>query len=49
MILPTDRGFRIHNPNSSRSCGCGTSFEAPAPAGGPAPEALPDGTACGEP
>ncbi len=23
-------GFRIHNPNATRSCGCGTSFE-PAP------------------
>jgi len=23
-------GFRIHNPNAVRSCGCGTSFEAPA-------------------
>lgn len=21
-------GFRIHNPNAARSCGCGTSFEA---------------------
>jgi iron-sulfur cluster assembly accessory protein len=27
-----DRGFRIHNPNAARSCGCGTSFE-PAPGG----------------
>lgn len=24
----TDAGFKIHNPNASRSCGCGTSFEA---------------------
>jgi iron-sulfur cluster assembly accessory protein len=23
-----DAGFRIHNPNAVRSCGCGTSFEA---------------------
>jgi iron-sulfur cluster assembly accessory protein len=23
-------GFRIHNPNAVRSCGCGTSFEAAA-------------------
>ena len=23
-------GFRIHNPNAVRSCGCGTSFEASA-------------------
>ena len=22
----TDAGFKIHNPNASRSCGCGTSF-----------------------
>lgn len=21
-------GFRIHNPQAARSCGCGTSFEA---------------------
>jgi iron-sulfur cluster assembly protein len=25
-------GFRIHNPNAVRSCGCGTSFEAGADA-----------------
>ena len=25
-------GFRIQNPNAVRSCGCGTSFEAPAEA-----------------
>ena len=24
-------GFRLHNPNAARSCGCGTSFE-PVPA-----------------
>lgn len=24
----SDSGFRIVNPNASRSCGCGTSFEA---------------------
>ena len=24
----TGTGFRIHNPNAVRSCGCGTSFEA---------------------
>jgi iron-sulfur cluster assembly protein len=22
-----DRGFKIHNPNAARSCGCGSSFE----------------------
>lgn len=27
-----DSGFKIHNPNAARSCGCGTSFE-PAGAG----------------
>ena len=26
-----DSGFRIHNPNASRSCGCGTSFEPASP------------------
>ena len=49
-----DSGFKIHNPNAARSCGCGTSFE-PAPesvvnAGGKTAEAaLPvaDGSACG--
>ena len=31
-------GFRLHNPNASRSCGCGTSFEPNAgeDVGGPA-------------
>ena len=43
-----DSGFKIHNPNAARSCGCGTSFE-PAERGGPVPatEPLPDGQACG--
>lgn len=41
----TDAGFKIHNPQASRSCGCGTSFEA---ADEPAGEhAVPDGEACG--
>ena len=22
-----DAGFKLHNPNAARSCGCGTSFE----------------------
>jgi iron-sulfur cluster assembly protein len=22
-----DSGFKLHNPNAARSCGCGTSFE----------------------
>lgn len=30
-----DSGFKIENPNALRSCGCGTSFEAP---GTPAPD-----------
>lgn len=30
-----DSGFKIHNPNAIRSCGCGTSFEAQ---GSPAPD-----------
>ncbi len=24
----SDSGFKVQNPNASRSCGCGTSFEA---------------------
>lgn len=24
----TDAGFKIHNPQAARSCGCGTSFES---------------------
>jgi iron-sulfur cluster assembly accessory protein len=41
----TDAGFKIHNPLSTRSCGCGTSFETsdePAPS---SPED--DGSNCG--
>lgn len=42
----TDAGFKIENPNASRSCGCGTSFEAAdEPAGA---HAVPDGEACGD-
>jgi len=41
----TDAGFKVHNPNAARSCGCGTSFEAD-DGSGPAPVA--DGTACGD-
>jgi len=40
----TDAGFKVHNPNASRSCGCGTSFETP---GEPAPEADLSGESCG--
>ena len=41
-----DRGFKIHNPNAVRSCGCGTSFEPAAP--GPVESAppVPDGQDC---
>ena len=28
----TGAGFRVVNPNASRTCGCGTSFEAARPA-----------------
>ena len=24
----SDAGFKVHNPNAARSCGCGTSFSA---------------------
>lgn len=41
----TDSGFKVHNPNAARSCGCGTSFESvDEPAG---THAVPDGEACG--
>lgn len=41
----TDAGFKVHNPNAARSCGCGTSFEtADDPAGA---QAVPDEEACG--
>ncbi|MDB6133347.1 MAG: iron-sulfur cluster assembly accessory protein [Verrucomicrobiales bacterium] len=45
-----DSGFKIHNPNAARSCGCGTSFEPAAPSlsSSPAvPPPVPDGPACG--
>jgi iron-sulfur cluster assembly protein len=43
----TDSGFKIHNPQASRSCGCGTSFETTDdPSGAPA---VADGEACGTP
>jgi iron-sulfur cluster assembly protein len=42
----TDAGFKIQNPNASRSCGCGTSFETTDEA--PGAHAAPDGEACGE-
>lgn len=37
-----DAGFKIANPNATRSCGCGTSFE---PATAPTAE-LPEGQPC---
>ncbi|MFD0894436.1 iron-sulfur cluster assembly accessory protein [Luteolibacter ambystomatis] len=41
----SDSGFKIHNPNAARSCGCGTSFEtADEP---PGANAVADGEACG--
>lgn len=41
----TDAGFKIHNPQAARSCGCGTSFE---PLGEePGAHSVPDGEACG--
>jgi iron-sulfur cluster assembly accessory protein len=41
----TDAGFKIHNPQAARSCGCGTSFEPVGEA--PAAGAAADGEACG--
>lgn len=41
----TDAGFKIHNPNAARSCGCGTSFEAADEP--PGAHAVADGEACG--
>jgi iron-sulfur cluster assembly protein len=41
----TDAGFKVHNPNAARSCGCGTSFDTaddPAPA-----DAQAAGESCG--
>lgn len=43
----TDAGFKIHNPNAARSCGCGTSFEAADEP--PGAHATADGEACGTP
>lgn len=41
----TDAGFKIHNPEAVRSCGCGTSFETSDEV--PGARAVPDGEACG--
>lgn len=43
----TDAGFKVLNPQASRSCGCGTSFETADDEGGST--AVPDGEACGNP
>jgi iron-sulfur cluster assembly protein len=41
----SDSGFRVNNPNASRSCGCGTSFESvDSPSGQPL---VADGEVCG--
>ena len=41
-----DRGFKIHNPNAVRSCGCGTSFEPSAAGPVQSGPAVPDGQDC---
>lgn len=43
----TDAGFKIHNPQAVRSCGCGTSFETSNDP--PGSQAVADGEACGTP
>jgi iron-sulfur cluster assembly accessory protein len=42
----SDRGFKIFNPNASRSCGCGTSFEPTEEGKKPAYDPALDGTNC---
>lgn len=44
----TDSGFKIDNPNASRSCGCGSSFEPGAPGQAPATDPSMDGENCGD-
>jgi len=41
-----DSGFKIQNPNATRSCGCGTSFEPSASGPVAAAPPVPDGEAC---
>lgn len=43
----TDAGFKVHNPNAARSCGCGTSFETSDDP--PGAHAVADGESCGTP
>ena len=46
----SDTGFKVVNPNASRSCGCGSSFEPSKPESGeelpPAPSPSDDAFAC---
>jgi iron-sulfur cluster assembly accessory protein len=42
----SDRGFKIFNPNASRSCGCGTSFEPSEEGKKPTYDPALDGTNC---
>lgn len=42
----SDRGFKIFNPNASRSCGCGTSFEPTEEGKKPEYDPALDGTNC---
>ncbi|MGA0900049.1 MAG: HesB/IscA family protein [Luteolibacter sp.] len=42
----SDAGFKVINPNASRSCGCGTSFEATDEKAGA--HALPESEDCGD-
>ena len=42
----SDRGFKIFNPNASRSCGCGTSFEPTEESKKPEYDSALDGTNC---
>lgn len=43
----SDAGFKIINPNASRSCGCGTSFEPATPDAQPSYSPEQDGSVCG--
>lgn len=43
----SDAGFKIINPNASRSCGCGTSFEPASAAAQPSYSPEQDGSVCG--
>jgi iron-sulfur cluster assembly protein len=44
----TDSGFKVHNPNAARSCGCGTSFDTTADEPAPVDAAADEGS-CGNP